>query len=164
MAAQREEGRMDSDKEVVMFESSEGTSPSKKTQRGSWAPLLAMIAFGIVYAPFSDRPWGLHAAILCGYSVLTFGLALMNSGHSLSSEEHRRRLLKLILLHLFILLLIGLGISEWLRLQPGLPSYLTQRGRSGSLWDWIGTMPLGIAAIWQGLWMRGVLHPASKEE
>lgn len=120
---------------------------------------MAAVAFGLLFLPFKDHPWSLYVAVAGSYSVLVFGLAFGSAFEDaddfFGNSQVPRYIAKLLIPHALILALIALGVSRWLYLRPTLPSWVTQEGRRGSFWDLCGWLSLGIAGVWQGLWMAG---------
>ncbi len=158
---------MNSDQFTVSQEGpkTEPPLPDKKVERasGRWVVLVAGVVFFLIFLPFMDRPWGLHAAILAAYSVLAFGIALTGGERSPARLETRQQIPKLLSVHTVALVMVSLTVSAWLRLQTELPTAIVERGRKGSWWDLALELTLMVACIWQGLWMRGVLQRSVRD-
>jgi Na+/H+ antiporter NhaC len=133
-------------------------------RRAAQLPLLAaVVAFLILFFPFMDRPWSLPAAILASYSIFVLGLGFGDAKDYLDRTEIRQQVQRLLLIHLFILL-IALGVVlGWERAQPLLPEGLTHRYQKGSIWDFGLELTFAIAAVWQGFWMRKIIRRTLNE-
>jgi hypothetical protein len=133
-------------------------------RRAAQLPLLAAaVAFSILFFPFMDRPWSLPAAILASYSIFVLGLAFGDAKDYLDRTEIRQQVQRLLLIHVFILLIAFAVILGWERAQPLLPGGLTHRYPKGSFWDFGLELTFAIAGVWQGFWMRKIIRRTLKE-
>jgi hypothetical protein len=126
-------------------------------RRGSWAPLLSVIVWALLYFPFGSKPWGMPLAIAGAYSVFVFGLAFGQTFRDrddfFGNADVLPYVAKLLIPHVVILAIITWGVSWWSRLEPALPIWMTTEGRKGSVWYWCGALALGGLGFLQGLWM-----------
>ena len=124
-----------------------------------WAHFPAMLAFGLLFVLFRGQPWRWHVAIGGCYTVyvffFAFGSVFKGLDDFFGDSRVPRYLAKLLIPHTVILVLVTAGVTLWFRLLPLLPSWVTQEGRKGSLWDICGWLVLAIAGIMQGFWMAG---------
>jgi hypothetical protein len=122
-----------------------------------WAHFPAMLVLGILMLLFHRSPWGWQISITGSYTVYVFWFALGNDKQSFDDIAGDtllfRKIASQLLPHLFILVLVVAGVTEWFRLLPILPPGLTDEGRKGSLWDMFGWLALGCSGIAQGFWM-----------
>ena len=124
-----------------------------------WAHFPAMLAFGVLFVLFRGQDWRWHIAIGGCYTGYMFFFALGSVFKDLDDffgdSRVPRYFAKLLIPHAVILVLVTAGVTLWFRLLPLLPSWVTQEGRKGSLWDICGWLVLAIAGITQGSWMAG---------
>jgi len=124
-----------------------------------WAHFPAMLVFGILIILFHGHSWSWRLAICGGYTVyvffFAFGTVLRDADDFLGDSRVPRCAARLLILHLPILALVLCGVSLWFHFRPMLPSWMTQEGRRGSLWDLCGWSILAVAGIAQGFWMAG---------
>jgi hypothetical protein len=155
-----------------MFEDLESETQESEEKKSSvtlerWAHFPAMLVFGMLIIPLHRYPWGWHIAIAGGYTVYVFWFALgagkKDLDDLLGDSEVPRNVARLLIPHLLFLTLIMLGVTWWFHLRPILPSWVTQEGRKGSLWDLCGWFALAITAIAQGFWMAGRIRRALGE-
>jgi len=122
-----------------------------------WAHFPAILVFAILIIPLHSHPWGWQIAIAGGYTVyvfwFAFGLVLKDADDFLGDPRVPKYGAELLIPHALILTLIIFCVSEWFRLKPILPEWVTHEGRKGSLWDLCGWVALAGAGIWQGFWM-----------
>jgi hypothetical protein len=132
-----------------------------KSSRGlwPWAHFPALLIFSVLFVVLNGNPWRLHIAIGGAYTVLVFGLtfgaSLRNADDFFGDSRVPLYVAKLLIPHALILALVILGVSEWLRLRPMLPLWVTQEGRKGSLWMLFGWLLLIGTALGQASWMAG---------
>jgi len=67
------------------------------------------------------------------------------------------QLTKFAFIHMMFLLLVYGIEAEWLNMASRMPSWLTLRGRKGSLYEWILITSLCLVAWWQVHWMRAIV-------
>lgn len=124
-----------------------------------WAHFPALLVFGLLIIPLHSHPWGWQIAIAGGYTVYVFwfalGLGLKSSDDLFGDSQVQLCVAKLLVPHGLILVLIVLGVTEWLHLKPILPDWATHEGHKESFWDLFGWILVAVAAIWQGFWMGG---------
>jgi len=125
--------------------------------------LTAAVVFSVLFFPFKGEPWSLPAAILASYSAFVLGLAFGDAKDYLERVEIQREARRLLPIHAFVLLIAFAAITVWVRLQPLLPEGLTHQYRKGSFWDLALELPLIIAGVCQGFWMRGIMKRALKD-
>ena len=122
-----------------------------------WAHFPAMAVFGALILPLHSHPWGWQIAIAGGYTVYVFWFALGSDKQDLDDITGDSLLLHKIasqlLPHLLILVFVVAGVTEWFRLRPVLPTWVTHEGRKGSFWGLFGWLALAFAGIAQGFWM-----------
>lgn len=122
-----------------------------------WAHFPAGLVFGMLFILFSGNPWRWQIAIGGGYTVyvffFAFGSVLRDADDFFGDPRVPRYAVKLMIPHIFILLLIISGVSFWFHLRPLLPPWITQEGHKESLWDLFGWLVLIGVGIWQGSWM-----------
>ena len=101
-----------------------------------WAHFPAMAVFGALILPLHSHPWGWQIAIAGGYTVYVFWFALGSDKQDLDDITGDSLLLRKIasqlLPHLLILVFVVAGVTEWFRLRPVLPTWVTHEGRKGS--------------------------------
>ena len=126
-----------------------------------WAHFPALLVFGLLILPLHRYAWGWQVAVAGGYTVYVFwfalGLGLKDTDDLFGDSEVQLYVAKLLLPHALILILIVLGVTEWFHLKPMLPDWVTHEGRKESIWDFLGWIVLGVAAVGQGFWMGGKL-------
>jgi hypothetical protein len=122
-----------------------------------WAHFPAMLAFGILFIAFSGQPWRWYIAIGGSYTVYVFffalGSVLRDLDDFFGDPRVPRYIAKLLIPHVFFLVLVILGVYLWFYLKPMLPPWMTHEGRKGSLWDICGWLVLAFAGLAQGSWM-----------
>lgn len=106
------------------------------------------------FLSFRETQWGLPVATLASYSVLVFGMAFRDENCNIGRSQVQEQLGKFLLIHVPFLLLVYAFEAEWLKLKPGMPYWLIQRGRKGSLYEWILIALLCLIAWGQVHWMR----------
>jgi len=124
---------------------------------GRLAVVLAGVTFCALFFPFMKTPWGLPVATLSAYSVLVFAWAFRDSNCSLRRPQVQDQLTKFAFIHMMFLLLVYGIEAEWLNMASRMPSWLTLRGRKGSLYEWILITSLCLVAWWQVHWMRAIV-------
>jgi hypothetical protein len=124
---------------------------------GRLAVVLAGVTFCAFFFPFMGTQWGLPVATLAAYSVLVFALAFRDKNCSLRRPQVQGQLTKFAFMHApFLALVYGIE-SEWLNMSSRMPSWLTARGRKGSLYEWILIASLCLVAWGQEHWMRAIV-------
>jgi len=101
-----------------------------------WAHFPALAVFGALILLLHSQPWGWQIAIAGGYTVYVFWFALGSDKQDLDDITGDSLLLRKIasqvLPHLLILVFVVAGVTEWFRLRPVLPTWVTHEGRKGS--------------------------------
>jgi hypothetical protein len=124
---------------------------------GRWAHFPAGLVFGILFVVLSGHPWRWYVAIDGAYTVCVFGFAIGSVIKDLDdffgSAEIQRCAARLLIPHIPVLAVLTYGTFLWFHLNTILPSWLTQEGRKGSLWEILGWLALAVAGVTQGIWM-----------
>jgi hypothetical protein len=149
------------DLETAGRKTDDGSTSEQPSQLYRWAHFPAMLIFGILIILFHGHPWGWQLAIGGGYTVyvffFAFGSVFKNSDDFFGDSRVPKYAMELLIPHVLILALIVFGVTEWFRLKPILPEWVTHEGRKGSLWMLLGWLLLASAGISQGFWMAGLI-------
>ncbi len=132
-----------------------------------WAHFPAMLVFGILIVLLHGHSWSWQVAIGGAYTVyvffFAFGTVLRDADDFLGDPKVLKCAARLLIPHLLIMVPVVAGVTLWFHFRPMLPSWMTQEGRKGSPWDYLGWLALALAGIAQGFWMAGKIKRWFKE-
>jgi len=125
---------------------------------GRWAHVIALLVFGVLYVPLSDRVWSWQVAATLSYVAFmlccTCGLSFQDSDDFFGDPPVARFMASLLVRQFFILALVSLALYEWRHVIPALPSWARGRAiRNLSLWEVAGIVVVYVIALREATWM-----------
>jgi len=124
---------------------------------GRWAHVIAMVAFSVLYFPFTDHFWSWQLAITLSYVVFmlccTCGLAFRDSDDLFGNPKVVQYMGDLLIRQIVILALVSVVAYFWRYLRQDLPAWIAQTGHRLSLWDMFGLVLAYVIAFREASWM-----------
>jgi len=125
---------------------------------GRWAHVITGLVFCLVYFPFDGRIWSWQVAATLSYIVFvlccTCGLSFQDSDDFFGNLPVARFMAGLLVRQFVILAFVSVGLYEWRRVIPLLPTWANERAiRNLSLWEVAGIIVVYVIAVREATWM-----------